>query len=191
MYRIDESGPWTIYEDGLHAVEFCQVVDLNYIIIPESGETCCRCTLEFSEDTSPLHGNTFQLTFPELVDFPDFIVERSRYAASMKRMWTNRDRCKVWWRSQNGQGGEWWEGRIIAVKAKSAEFPDSPWERLMVQYKSDPNKPYSHSPWELFDLNETTWQPQHIDPDTGHRLLSLLEYAASQPEVRVSCSSLT
>lgn len=182
MYKLDEPGPWTIYGGALCHSEVCQVVGLEYAILPDSGETCCRFTLEFVGCTSQLQGKTFWLTLPELTNFPDFIVERGRYDASIERKWTNRDRCKVWWRSQSGQGGEWWDGRVVNVKPKSSDFPDSPWERIMVQYKYDLTKHYPHSPWELFDLSDTRWEQPHIDQQTRERLLLVLESAANEPE---------
>ncbi|KAI5067562.1 hypothetical protein GOP47_0018090 [Adiantum capillus-veneris] len=182
MYRLDEPGPWTIYGDDLCHTEICQVVGLEYVSLPYSGETCCKFTLEFVDCTSCLQGKTFWLSLPELTNFPDFIIEKNRYDSSIERKWTNRDRCKVWWRSQNGQGGRWWEGRVINVKPKSVDFPESPWERFAVQYKSDPTNPYRHSPWELFDSTDAKWEQPHIDLQTRDRLLLVLESAANEPE---------
>ncbi|MCO5554971.1 hypothetical protein L7F22_008511 [Adiantum nelumboides] len=182
MYKLDEAGPWILYGDDLHHIEICQVAGLEYAILQDSGETCCKFTLEFVDCTSRLQGKSFWLSLPELTNFPDFIVEKNRYDASVLRKWTNRDRCKVWWRSQNGQGGRWWEGRVINVKPKSVDFPESPWERFVVQYKSDPTNPYRHSPWELFDPTDCKWEQPHIDAQTRDRLLFVLESAANEPE---------
>ncbi|KAH6558226.1 hypothetical protein KP509_1Z073200 [Ceratopteris richardii] len=182
MYKRDESGPWSIYGTDLSHTEICQVVGLDYMILPDTGETCCRFTLEFVGCKSYLQGKRFSLSLPELINFPDFIVEKSRYDASMARKWTYRDRCKVWWRSQNEQGGSWWDGRVIAVKPKSIEFQESPWERFLVQYKSDPTKPYSHSPWELFDPGDTKWEQPHITWQMREHLLLLLRSAANDSE---------
>lgn len=181
LHKVNEPGPWVIYDNSLRAVESCRVAELDYAIL-DSGDTCCNLTLEFSDCNSHFRGKTFWLSLPELTDFPDFLVEKSRYDAAIDRSWTHRDRCKVWWRSADGQGGEWWEGRVIAVKPKSSDFPDSPWDRFIVQYKTDTSKPLSHSPWELFDSKNGKWEPPHIDEDRRARLLSMLESAAIEPE---------
>jgi PH-interacting protein len=90
----------------------------------------------------------------------------------------------VWWRNENGEGGEWWEGDIVSVQAKSVDFPDSPWERYEVIYTSDPTL-HKHSPWELHDLG-IPWEHPHIDFDITNRLLSLfnkLELSAKKNQV--------
>ena len=61
--------------------------------------------------------------------------------------------------------------RVVAVKPKSYEFLDSPWERYSVQYRSEPKEPQHHSPWELFDADTQCEQP-HIDSTIRDKLLS-------------------
>lgn len=51
----------------------------------------------------------------------------------------------------DGKTGSWWDGRIKQIKAKSKEFPSSPWEMYHVTYKSGSTEVTPHSPWELFD----------------------------------------
>lgn len=55
----------------------------------------------------------------------------------------------------------------------SSEFPDSPWERYSVRYKSDLFDEHWHSPWEFFD-SDTQWEQPHIDNNTRNKLLSAL-----------------
>ncbi|GJR91141.1 PH-interacting protein [Tanacetum coccineum] len=109
------------------------------------------------------------------VDYrPDFLVERSRYDVAMKRDWRCRDKCQVWWENEDEENGNWWDGRIVAVKPKSVDFPDSPWERYSVQYKGDPNA-LPHSPWELYDPNASmVWEEPHIDDDIRTKLIRAL-----------------
>lgn len=111
------------------------------------------------------------MTLPELIDFSDFLVERTRYDASIIRNWTHRDKCQVWWRNENEEGGSWWGGRILSVKPKSPEFPDSPWERYVIQYRSDASEQHLHSPWELHDP-DSGWEHPHIDEESRKKLLS-------------------
>ncbi|KAF8387745.1 hypothetical protein HHK36_026399 [Tetracentron sinense] len=166
-----EVGPWRSLKGILRAVEFCIVEGLDYSTLPGSGESCCKITLQFVDPSSSVFGKTFKLTLPELIDFSDFLVERTRYDAAIMRNWTHRDKCQVWWRSENEEGGSWWDGRILAVKPKSPELPDSPWERYVIQYKSDPTGTHLHSPWELHDP-DTRWEHPHIDYESRNKLLS-------------------
>ncbi|XP_042518555.1 bromodomain and WD repeat-containing protein 3-like [Macadamia integrifolia] len=169
-YRSLEAGLWESIKENLRAVELCKVNELDYSTLPGSGESCCKITLKFIDSTSSVFGRTFKLTLPEL-SVPDFIVERTRYDAAIKRNWTHRDKCQVYWREENGEGGNWWEGRVLAVKPKSPEFPDSPWERFVVSYKSDPTKPSLHCPWELHDP-DIQWEHPHIDDEAREKLFT-------------------
>ncbi|XXG46868.1 hypothetical protein AAC387_Pa02g1599 [Persea americana] len=169
--RSHEVGPWISIKGHIRAVEFCEVNGLDYSTLPGSGESCCKLSLEFVDPSSNRCGETFKLTLPELIDFPDFIVERSRYIAAITRNWTPRDKCQVWWRNEFEEGGSWWEGRILSVKPKSPEFPDSPWERYVIQYKSDTSEQHLHSPWELNDL-DSRWEHPHLDDLSRKMLLS-------------------
>ena len=165
----------------MRAVELCQVVAIEYATIPGFSSVTCKLTLRLISPDCRAFGKTFKLSFPELTDFPDFIIERSRYEAGINRNWTKRDRCKVWWRTntvdENGETktGEWYPGRVVAVEAKSPQFPDSPWEECIVQYKGDSTGPHRHSPWELFDIDSV--EPSHscIDEENKSRILSILE----------------
>ncbi|KAL0376369.1 UNVERIFIED_CONTAM: PH-interacting protein [Sesamum calycinum] len=166
-------GPWETIKRNIRAVEFCRVEDLEYSTHPGSGESCCKMTLKFVDPSSEVLGKSFKLTLPEVTGFPDFLVEKSRYDASMARNWTSRDKCQVWWKNEGEEDGSWWEGRILSVKPKSLEFPDSPWERYVVKYKSDPTETHHHSPWELYDTG-SQWEQPHIDDDIREKLIHAL-----------------
>ncbi|KAG7533562.1 WD40 repeat [Arabidopsis thaliana x Arabidopsis arenosa] len=171
---LREVAPWTSIKGGnIKAVEICKVESLEYATLPGSGDSCCKMILKVIDPNSEVFNKAFKLTLPEVVTFPDFLVERSRYEAAIQRNWTCRDKCKVWWRDEGEEDGSWWEGRILAVKPKSPDFPDSPWERYTVKYKSDPAETHLHSPWELFDA-DTKWEPPHIDDEKRNRFLSAL-----------------
>lgn len=129
--------------------------------------------LQFVDPNSSVVGKSFKLTLPEVTSFPDFLVERTRFDAAMQRNWTRRDKCRVWWKNEDNSSGNWWDGRILCVKAKSSEFPDSPWESCTVRYKSDLTETHLHSPWELFDA-DTEWEQPHIDDDMRNKLQSTL-----------------
>ncbi|KAL7144369.1 hypothetical protein ABFS83_07G007100 [Erythranthe nasuta] len=163
--------PWETVKRNIRAVEFCRVEELEYSTHPGSGESCCKMTLKFVDPTSDAVGKSFKLNLPKVSDFPDFLVEKSRYDASLARNWTCRDKCKVWW-DDGDEDGDWWEGRILNVKPKSVEFPDSPWERYVVKYKSDPTETHYHSPWELYDTGTrgTQWEQPRIDDDIREKL---------------------
>ncbi|CAN4112793.1 unnamed protein product [Withania somnifera] len=165
-----EPGPWTKNAAAVRAVEICLVKHLSYATLPGSGESCCKVTLQFIDASSPVSGQKFKLTLPELVNFPDFLIERSRYEAAMERNWSYRDKCLVWWRDESEQGGRWWEGRVVSMKAKSDQFPDSPWERCGILYKDDP-EPHHHSPWELHDV-DSLWEQPQVDLESRNRVLS-------------------
>ncbi|EOY06689.1 hypothetical protein QUC31_016132 [Theobroma cacao] len=168
-----EAGPWTSMkgENMIRAVEFCRVEVLEYSTVPGSGESCCKMTLRFTDPSSCMFNRSFKLTLPEVTGFPDFIVERTRFDAAIHRNWSCRDKCRVWWKNETEDDGSWWDGRVVAVKPKSSEFPDSPWERYSVQYRSEPKEPHLHSPWELFDA-DTQWEQPHIDSKIRDKLLS-------------------
>ena len=157
----------------MKAVEICKVESLEYATLAGSGDSCCKMILKVIDPNSEVFNKTFKLTLPDVVTFPDFLVERSRYEAAIQRNWTFRDKCKVWWRDEGEEDGNWWEGRILSVKAKSPDFPDSPWERYTVRYKNDPTETHLHSPWELFDA-DTKWEHPHMDDEKRNRLLLAL-----------------
>ncbi|XP_007051094.2 PREDICTED: bromodomain and WD repeat-containing protein 3 isoform X1 [Theobroma cacao] len=165
--RLKGPGPWSS-RGYLSAVEICRVENLAYSHFPGSGESCCKITLKFVDNSSRAFGDAFILTLPELIGFPDFLIEKTRYDAAMRREWTRRDKCLVWWKNDNGEGGSWWDGRIVASQAKSMDFPDSPWERYEVSYKDGCK--YRHSAWELHDPN-FPWEHPNIDSEIRNRLL--------------------
>ncbi|KZV17019.1 bromodomain and WD repeat-containing protein 3 [Dorcoceras hygrometricum] len=167
-----ETGPWETIKQNIKAVEFCRVQNLEYSTRPGSGESCCKMTLKFVSPSNVV--GSFKLTLPEVTGYPDFLVEKSRYDAAMERNWTSRDKCKVWWKNEADENGNWWAGRILAVKPKSFEFPDSPWERYAVKYKSEPTETHLHSPWELYD-EDTIVEQVHIDDGIREKLLHALE----------------
>ncbi|KAK7246296.1 hypothetical protein RIF29_41159 [Crotalaria pallida] len=171
--RKRESGPWTSLKGHVRPVEYCIVERLEYSHVPGSGDSCCKMTLQFVDPDSSVAGKSFKLTLPDLTSFPDFLVEKTRFDAAMQRNWTRRDKCKVWWKNENDSSGSWWDGRILNVKEKSSEFPDSPWERYAIQYKSDLAETQLHSPWELFDA-DTRWEQPHIDDNRRNKLLAAL-----------------
>ncbi|XP_047254619.1 PH-interacting protein isoform X2 [Capsicum annuum] len=165
-----EPGPWTKNAAAVQAVEICLVKHLSYATLPGSGDSCCKVTLQFIDTSSPVSGHKFKLTLPELVNFPDFLIERSRYEAAMERNWSYRDKCLVWWRDESEQGGRWWDGQVVSVKAKSEQFPDSPWERCGVLYEGEV-EPHPHSPWELHDV-DSSWEQPQVDLESRNRVLS-------------------
>ncbi|KAI7736101.1 hypothetical protein M8C21_004230, partial [Ambrosia artemisiifolia] len=183
--------PWRFLKGIIRDVEFCKVKELEYSTHPGSGESCCKMTLQFEDPTSDVVGKSFKLTLPEVTGFGDFVVERSRYVSAMERGWSCRDKCKVWWKNDGEEDGNWWEGRIVAIKPKCAEYPDSPWDRFSVQYKNDPNI-LQHSPWELFD-NRTAWEEPHIDDNIRNTLihaLSKLEQSGNKSKDRYGVKKL-
>ncbi|KDP27899.1 hypothetical protein JCGZ_18979 [Jatropha curcas] len=166
-----ETGPWKSVKGHIRAVEFCKLEALEYSTLPGSGDSCCKMTLKFVDSTSDVCQKSFKLTLPEVTGFPDFLVERTRFDAAMRRNWTCRDKCRVYWKNDGEGDGSWWEGRILSVKAKTSEFPDSPWERYTIQYRSDPRETHQHSPWELFDF-DSQWEQPHIDDEIRNKLIS-------------------
>lgn len=172
--KVKEKGPWKQYD--LRSVEFCRITNLDYHIEPGGG-TSSKLELEFIDMESPACGCKFQLTWPELTDYPDFLVEKSRFDAAMAKGWVARDHCKVWWASEKGADdkGQWWDGRIKTIKAKSDDFPDSPWEKYIVTYRESA-EPQAHSPWELFDRNCSIpgWVVPQIEEDERDELLQAI-----------------
>ncbi|XP_058770312.1 uncharacterized protein LOC131643955 isoform X2 [Vicia villosa] len=165
-----EPGPWRSFQ-GLRAVETCKVEKLEYAEVPGSGDSCCKLRLRFVDPSSHVFKKSFKLTLPELNDFSDFVIEKTFYDAVMKRNWSPEEKCRVWWRNPDGNGGSWWDGQIVTVKAKSDVFPDSPWDRFEVNYNTDPTENQRHSPWELNDPEMQREHP-HIDPEIRDKLLS-------------------
>ncbi|CAH1418286.1 unnamed protein product [Lactuca virosa] len=102
-----ERGTWILFKgNSIKDVDICSVDDVVYATFLGSGESYCKIKLKFTDPSSGVFGKTFKLTLPELVDFPDFLVERSRYDASIERKWTTGDKCFVWWRNVEGGGNE-------------------------------------------------------------------------------------
>ncbi|CAK8572720.1 unnamed protein product [Lathyrus sativus] len=176
-----EQGPWSLFK-GLRAVEICKVDKLEYAEVPGSGDSCCKLRLRFVDPSSFAFNKSFKLTLPELNDFSDFVIEKTFYDAVMKRNWSPEEKCRVWWRNPDGEGGSWWKGQIVEVKAKSDAFPDSPWDRFEVKYDTDPIEYHRHSPWELNDPGIQREHPHidpeiqrerpHVDPEIRDKLLS-------------------
>ena len=173
-------GPWTATRGTIRAVEFCKVVELVYSTSAGSGDSCCKMLLKFIDPASSVYLQSFKLTLPELTSFPDFLVERTRFEAAMQRNWTFRDKCKVWWKNDVGVDGSWWDGRIVSVQPKSSEFPESPWERYTIKYRSDPAEPHLHSPWELYDI-VTQWEQPRIDDENKAKLSTAFDQLMSAP----------
>lgn len=168
---MSEQGPWISFQ-GLRAVEICKVEKLEYAELPGSGDSCCKLWLKFVDPSSRAFRKSFKLILPELINFCDFVIEKTFYDAAMKRNWSPEERCRVWWRNEDGKGGSWWYGQIVALKAKSDEFPDSPWDRFKIEYDTDdPTEDHFHSPWELNDP-EVQWEHPHIDHEIRDKLLS-------------------
>lgn len=167
-----ERGPWMKYKEKIKDAEICSVDDIKYKTLPGSGESCCKIRLIFIDPLSKVSGKQFELTLPELVDDPDFLVEKTRYDSSLERDWSPGDRCSVWWNEEGG--GSWWDGRIVSVSDKSVDFPGSQWERFNVEYDTD--EVHRHSPWELHD-KDTDWEQTQAQPmidfDTRMTMLSL------------------
>ncbi|PON61920.1 Guanine nucleotide-binding protein, beta subunit [Parasponia andersonii] len=190
--RQREHPPWISVKGNLRDVEFCKVQDLEYSSFAGSGESCCKMTLQFVDPSSDVYGRSFKMTLPEMTGFPDFLVERTRYDAAIQRNWTHRDKCQVWWKNDGEEDGSWWLGRILSVKAKSDDFPESPWERYTVQYKGDPPETHLHSPWELLDIS-AVWEQPHIDDDSKDGLQSAfakLERSSRPPQDRFGINKL-
>ncbi|XP_023526980.1 bromodomain and WD repeat-containing protein 1-like isoform X2 [Cucurbita pepo subsp. pepo] len=175
-----DMGPWTATRGTIRAVEFCKVVELVYSTSAGSGDSCCKMLLKFIDPASSVYLQSFKLTLPELTSFPDFLVERTRFEAAMQRNWTFRDKCKVWWKNDVGVDGSWWDGRIVSVQPKSSEFPESPWERYTIKYRSDPAEPHLHSPWELYDI-VTQWEQPRIDDENKAKLSTAFDQLMSAP----------
>nr|XP_023895389.1 bromodomain and WD repeat-containing protein 3 [Quercus suber]POE57423.1 isoform c of bromodomain and wd repeat-containing protein 1 [Quercus suber] len=193
-FNSREPGPWTYMKGIIRAVEFCKVEDLKYSSLAGSGESCCKMILKFVDLDSNVYQQSFKLTLPEVMGFPDFLVERTRFDAAMAKKWTFRDKCKVWWRNEveGEEDGSWWDGRITSSQAKSVDFPDSPWERYTIQYKTDPREKHNHSPWELFDT-DTQWEEPHIDNEIRNKLLSAfakLEQSGNKAQDRYGVQKL-
>ncbi|KAL2934947.1 Bromodomain and WD repeat-containing protein 1 [Bienertia sinuspersici] len=172
QYAPHERGPWVTMKGWINDVETCLVEGLDYAPVPGSGESCCKLTLKFIDQHSDVFGKSLKLTLPELLHAPDFLVEKTWYDFAISRSWNLGDMCSVWWRHEDGDGGSWWEGRIISAKPKSSDFPYSPWDRYAVQYQGDPG-PELHSPWELHNP-EVRWEPPHIDFDSRNKFLDYL-----------------
>ena len=167
-----DNCPWN-WIKGLEAVELCKIKVLDYKPYKGSGESCCKLTMEFIDHTSSGFGKEFVITLPEH-DFPDFLVERTRFEATITQNWVIRDKCKVWWTNALEEGGgSWWEGRVLAIRPKSPDFPESPWERYVIQYKNDGSH-HPHSPWELHRATSplVPWKHPHIDSSIRNKLLS-------------------
>ncbi|KAL8232778.1 hypothetical protein R6Q57_002556 [Mikania cordata] len=171
---LSERGPWKSFREYIRDVEICSVDELDYANLAGSGESGCKLKLKFIDPLSNVSGQTFSLTLPELVNFPDFLVERTRYENSLQRIWSLGDKCSVWWRDEGGGGGgTMWHGWVDSISDKSAEFPGSQWERFVVKYAEDDLDPVRHSPWELHD-QDSEWEQPRIDPDVRKMMIYLL-----------------
>ncbi|KAH7296782.1 hypothetical protein KP509_26G038600 [Ceratopteris richardii] len=181
LHRLEDKGPPKSLRCHLRAVELCEIVGIEYKTISGFSGVSCKLTLKLIDEECEAMGKTFRLSLPELIDFPDFLIDKSRYDASLKRNWRKRDRCKVWWRLKTGDDDEdekteaWFYGRVVGVEPKSSEFPDSPWDSCLVQYKGDSSGPHRHSPWELFDVDNVETIPSSMDEAARVHILSSIE----------------
>lgn len=189
LSRLEDKGAPKGLRSQLGAVELCEVVSIEYKNLSGFSGVSCNLTLRLIGEGCEALGRTFRLSLPELTDFPDFLIDRSRYEASLRRNWTKRDRCKVWWRlnmvDENGEEktGQWFFGRVVAVETKSSQFPGSPWDACVVQYIGDSTGPHRHSPWELFDVDSIEIVPSHMNEATRIQILSTIE------DIEASCAS--
>lgn len=115
----------------LNEVELCLVEGFDYVIVFGFGESCCKFIFKFIDYFSGVYGKLFRLFFLELNVF-DFLVEKIWYDVLVSRSWIFGDMCLVWWRNENGEGGNWWEGWIVFLKLKFSDYFDSLWERYVV-----------------------------------------------------------
>ncbi|MED6118897.1 hypothetical protein PIB30_007060, partial [Stylosanthes scabra] len=76
LMGLNIRGPWRSFS-GLLTSEICKVEKLEYAAQPGSGDSCCKLTLRFIDPCSPAEGKSFQLTLPELINFSDFVIERT------------------------------------------------------------------------------------------------------------------
>ncbi|KAM1953621.1 hypothetical protein ACFX15_007938 [Malus domestica] len=174
LVNNSEEGPWESIKENIKVAEVCKVESLEYASLPGSGESCCKIKLKFVDPSSAIFGKALKLTLPE-IDFNDFIVEKTWYDASIRRNWTTREECAVWWRdSISDGGGTWWVGQIIRCQPKSHEFPDSPWLRYEVRYEND-DETHLHCPWELREPSivddPSSCEQPHIDSESKEKLL--------------------
>ncbi|KAL5561007.1 hypothetical protein UlMin_030754 [Ulmus minor] len=167
-FTTKEEHPRSI-RGHLSAVEICKVEALEYAWVPGSGDSCCKLRLKFIDPSSRVFGKAFTLNLPELIDFSDFVVEKTWYDAAISKNWSPGDKCWVWWRDDSLEGGKWWHGKIVSSQAYSPEFPDSPWLRYEVRYKDDPRS-HQHCPWEMHD-RDILWEHPHIDSGSRDKLL--------------------
>ncbi|VAH90333.1 unnamed protein product [Triticum turgidum subsp. durum] len=111
VYKVQSSDNCPLNRiRGLKAAELCKIKGLDYKPDRGSGESCCELTIKFIDHTSSGFGKEFVITLRELVTFPDFLVERTRFEATTTYNWSIADRCKVWWMDEGEDGGSWWEG---------------------------------------------------------------------------------
>lgn len=174
-----DKAPWHVARSSqVRAVEPAKVVRVGYEVLPGGGgraslaaRTACQVALEFADRRSPLCGQRFDVTLV-YGEWADFLIERGRFEAAMARNWGKRDRCQAWWQKEEPDtGGEWWQGRVINNEMiRNDRFPDSPWERLRVQY--DNSEPLPHSPWELYDVDRSKWwRGPQLDERTAKKAL--------------------
>ncbi|KAF7027550.1 hypothetical protein CFC21_039583 [Triticum aestivum] len=165
--RLSDSCPCDRIKD-LKAVELCRIEGLGYSAY---GEICCTLALKFIDDTSSGFGKQFIITLLELADFSDFLVERTRFEATIVQNWTIRDKCKVWSMDDGEEERSWWEGHVLAITPDSPDFPESPWLKYAIQFYDGSD--FLYSPWELHAAGPLVpWKHPHIDSSIRNKLLS-------------------
>ncbi|XBI15382.1 hypothetical protein VPH35_057806 [Triticum aestivum] len=167
--RLSDSCPCDRIKD-LKAVELCRIEGLGYSAY---GESCCTLALKFIDDTSSGFGKQFIITLLELADFSDFLVERTRFEATIVQNWTIRDKCKVWCMDDGEGERSWWEGHVLAITPDSPDFPESPWLKYAIQFYDGSD--FLYSPWELHAAGPLVpWKHPHIDSSIRNKLLSAM-----------------
>ncbi|GBG59276.1 hypothetical protein CBR_g32291 [Chara braunii] len=168
------NGPWVTFKQKLRPAEMCRILNLQYTILRGSGETACKLTLKFVDDSSPLLDKEFSLVLPNMTRDSDFIVERGRFVAGLERDWSPGDLCEVWWHNKDSEiSGSWFRGRVVSKQQKWPDYPDSLWEAYTVRYEDNDGSIFEHSPWELRDLDwSKRWKSPCIDQELRNLLIA-------------------
>lgn len=190
--------PWESFRNGnrIRPAEPCVVKSIRYFIASDGTQgTAVTLTLEFSDQTSPLFGQAFDINlYSPLSGLADCVVLRTVFDATVSRQWNANEECKtVFWADDSE---EWWNGTVLEDKLEDFHTPQDPyaeanelWERFGVQWipnQSGDQAEFSyHSPWELRseeNMSSGVLDPHTIDPAVLSKMREAVTAASSQPE---------
>lgn len=128
------------------------------------------CTIELQPVSKPVE--SFFVNYHADSGMPDFLVLASKVARSLSQNYSKGDRIKMFYPDEE----EWYYGEIVNIRPKDEQYPDSPWESLVVKWQLDSEE--SISPWEVQPFEkaiDTSESIECIEPEEEKAIIETLK----------------